>query len=1152
MSRNYIAFISYRHLPREMAVAVRLQKLIERFVIPRDLRRDGEKHLGAVFRDQSELAASSDLSKEICDALDHSQYLIIVCSPETKQSEWCRREVQYFLQKHDAEHVLTVLVKGEWWESLPDELIDLRDAGGEVVEHAEPLSANVVAGSEWECMRKLQKEYLRLIAPILGCPYARLNERMRRYRQSVRLAVGTAALAVVTVFAGVVWKKNQDIAAQYADVQIRESRFLSQLANEALEDNDRLKAINIALAALPSEEKDRPLVSDAERVLTKAVGAYVRDGNSGYAAMKLKMDSTVSDMVMCGEKYLCAVDDRNDICYFDLETGEQKWKQRILNPDDTGELMSLQYDAATDQILVGYRSVAVCLKAEDGSISAQVTFTETMVRSFSFAGDCFYAYEENVDFESAFSLCAYSAAGGAKIAQYDLGQAKCELDGNSYYRSLFTPGRMDIFAEENGERVTIFSIAQLEKNASGGSENSEGSADSSAPYCTAINQIDLNTGEITTFTLAGAFIGGAQVGDCYYAMSMHLDDEEAYKSDQITLTKFVVSEGEGWADFDHVAWQKEIQLEEPADRNSYLYNSDSMNPRYPVIIASNESSGQNGSNESNGQNESNESMIIVGMNTQIMYLNADSGDLIQDYRGKNVLSLASREEYIFAASDDGTIAFCTSSVCMNYLKIGQNIQKFCLTLQNKVVAGLANSSDILVFGWPRDADYSASLQSGKETVEEKEKSRYQGGILSADGSKFLLLHFQSGGNFEGTLYDTASWNAIGSVDLSHRVSKRNSILYITSSGDKVVWKNDDGEVFSTTIGETNKEETSIEETILPAHEYEYARQSALVIAKGENAGSRPILVNFASSHADMGKTCEMKIQYFEDEKLLASTEWSSSCNSLWETPDSFNAGQNGYCVFAWEKDGKRELVVYHVDEESSSIGQPNVTQDETTQSGAAQVSAEESHAELVQVGTYQDEVASNKPTYTCLSSVKPYYATADSDGVLRVMDLSNGEILWTSDAAKQGVGWMQFAKNDTKLFILTNDARLAVMDLETGKVEGFSEVGVPNSPENVQLICGEKDYYLFTTFDGDGCIISGDDLRVKAYVNDMCAYIPGTDQLLVTNYYSGVYAFNVKKEPELRELGIQAISKVPLTQQECLESYIDYDEYMKMFGEWTK
>ena len=112
MERQYCAFISYRHSPLDAAVAEQLHKMIERFHVPKDLRKADRKTLGLAFRDQEELYINSNLSDALCQALDHSQFLIVVCTPETPKSQWVDQEIRYFIQAHGRERFLAVLAAG--------------------------------------------------------------------------------------------------------------------------------------------------------------------------------------------------------------------------------------------------------------------------------------------------------------------------------------------------------------------------------------------------------------------------------------------------------------------------------------------------------------------------------------------------------------------------------------------------------------------------------------------------------------------------------------------------------------------------------------------------------------------------------------------------------------------------------------------------------------------------------------------------------------------------------------------------------------------------------------------------------------------------------------------------------------------------------
>ncbi len=101
---KYAVFISYRHEEPDCRWAVWLHSALESFVIPRGLRDSPDhRRIGRVFRDEEELAASPHLSADIQDALDRSDWLIVVCSPRAVELEWVNAEVQHFreLQRDD-------------------------------------------------------------------------------------------------------------------------------------------------------------------------------------------------------------------------------------------------------------------------------------------------------------------------------------------------------------------------------------------------------------------------------------------------------------------------------------------------------------------------------------------------------------------------------------------------------------------------------------------------------------------------------------------------------------------------------------------------------------------------------------------------------------------------------------------------------------------------------------------------------------------------------------------------------------------------------------------------------------------------------------------------------------------------------------------
>ena len=179
-ARSYIAFISYRHRSLDREIAVKLQRYIEWYTVPREYRdRTNGKRLGLVFRDEDELPLSSNLTESILQALDRSEYLIVICSPELPQSMWCESEIRYFLKNHDRNHVLAVLVDGTPDVSFSPLMLHDLDEAGSIVRDIEPLAANVAGRNHTIKRASVKKEFTRICAALIGCPFDALWQRER-------------------------------------------------------------------------------------------------------------------------------------------------------------------------------------------------------------------------------------------------------------------------------------------------------------------------------------------------------------------------------------------------------------------------------------------------------------------------------------------------------------------------------------------------------------------------------------------------------------------------------------------------------------------------------------------------------------------------------------------------------------------------------------------------------------------------------------------------------------------------------------------------------------------------------------------------------------------------------------------------------------
>lgn len=329
METQYDAFISYRHAKIDTEAAIYVQHWLEHFHVPGPIRKStGKNRINRIFRDREELPLTSNIGDDIKRALDNSEYLIVICSPRTEESEWVLREINEFLRTHDENHVLTVLAEGDPYEVIPERLTwkyeeDPAEDGSRSLRKVpmEPLSCDLRIGKR----RASRVELPRLAAAILGCPYDSLVMRARQYRLRITAAVLSVIFLGLTAFAVYAWRSSARIQENYLRALRNQSEYLASESVQALDNGDRMTAIRLALEALPQEGTERPYCAKAEQALLSAVSAYVTDS---FAAANLLPDSSypIEDNVeaICvsdSEKWLAALDENNTIAVWDIKSG---------------------------------------------------------------------------------------------------------------------------------------------------------------------------------------------------------------------------------------------------------------------------------------------------------------------------------------------------------------------------------------------------------------------------------------------------------------------------------------------------------------------------------------------------------------------------------------------------------------------------------------------------------------------------------------------------------------------------------------------------------------------------------------------------------------------------------------------------------------
>ena len=354
---KYDAFISYRHTDLDKFVAEKIHKYLEEFKLPKSVLKEHKlekSRIARVFRDKEELTIANNLEDPIIQALQSSEYLIVICSPRTKESEWCRKEVEKFIEFHGRSKILTVLIEGEPQESFPEELLFeeevVRENGIDSIHrrNIEPLAADIRANSKSKMVKLIKTELLRVIAPIFGLEYDDLRQRHRerRIKKIVTASIAAASICLIVGVAGVasaliinnqkdeIEKQKDEITTQKEQIQSQNDKLLlhqaESLADEALENlaqDRRIDAINKALTSVTSYEGMKmPYTASGRYALTQALRVY-DIGNVNKAQSQLMTDANISGIELSPSmKSVLALDKARIVYVWDVATGNLKIK----------------------------------------------------------------------------------------------------------------------------------------------------------------------------------------------------------------------------------------------------------------------------------------------------------------------------------------------------------------------------------------------------------------------------------------------------------------------------------------------------------------------------------------------------------------------------------------------------------------------------------------------------------------------------------------------------------------------------------------------------------------------------------------------------------------------------------------------------------
>ena len=264
---RYNAFLSYSHAG-DADLAASIQSSLQRFARPWY-----KTYALRVFRDKTGLSANPALWNSIAHALDESEYLLLLASPQAAASKWVDQEVAWFLRNRTPDKILIVITGGQIaWSATAGEFDWLQTTAlPQVLRGAfrfEPFYVDLSWAHQEQFLHdaRFRDAILDLAAPLHGRPKDELDsEDLRQHRRTLRIAWSAVALlsllAVALGFAAVYATGQRNVAQQKTVIADQQRK---------LAEDRRVTALSRQLAAQAVGET----ATDLDSALLEAVEAF--------------------------------------------------------------------------------------------------------------------------------------------------------------------------------------------------------------------------------------------------------------------------------------------------------------------------------------------------------------------------------------------------------------------------------------------------------------------------------------------------------------------------------------------------------------------------------------------------------------------------------------------------------------------------------------------------------------------------------------------------------------------------------------------------------------------------------------------------------------------------------------------------------------
>ncbi len=243
---KYDAFLSYSS--RNAEVALKIEDDLENFPLPGAMqRRLKRRHLN-VFLDKSDL-----LGNQVTEALEknlsRSRTLVVLCSPDSRTSEYVNTEISLFAAMEGERRIVPVLIGGgpntdsrvkesDW--AFPAALLEVLDN--------DPLGPDL--RTAWKLERRKDKlargsAWVQFVAQILDVDIDRFTDRIakKEFRRKASLWSLVAIITTVLLVATLITMRERDVAREQRDLatSLNRQSTISRLVSDAKNMLNRLK-----------------------------------------------------------------------------------------------------------------------------------------------------------------------------------------------------------------------------------------------------------------------------------------------------------------------------------------------------------------------------------------------------------------------------------------------------------------------------------------------------------------------------------------------------------------------------------------------------------------------------------------------------------------------------------------------------------------------------------------------------------------------------------------------------------------------------------------------------------------------------------------------------------------------------------------------